>query len=515
MSALLGGFLNNVGAAYNLAIVGLVLAALEQSDSLSSTEGARPGASAWPTDRGAGDRSLVASGGVFGAMAGQLAMGLLGDLAGRRAALILTTLLIVLGSILSATLPQGDSLLFTLAICRIVTGLGVGGVYPLTAVASAESLAAAESRGRSMLLVFSGQGFGQVFAPLVVYLLVAANVGPDQAWRAALGLGALPSLVSLLLMCRREAMTDSVEARILRAAGDHPDNVAFHEEQARFREHNEVLHEAEDGSAGASLGALLTDRRLLRKLVGTGGTWFLFDTAFYANVVGVPMVLESMFKVDMSAAGVETIAGPTTLILLIGLPGYFLSVLLVDRIGLKRLQIAGFVTLSVLYCVLALTAKALPPALLFALYGCTFLFSNFGPNATTFCLPAQTFPKRARATYNGISAALGKSGAVLGTAVFPVIIDQGGLEAVLGSSAGLAMAGALLTYWAVDVHEVAGKVAVRRGSDASFVEMSTTTALFAAVEDPPPQAKMFSERSRGGGDGGNPFAEVERQLNRL
>ena len=39
MSALLGGFLNNVGAAYNLAIVGLVLAALEQSDGFSGTEG--------------------------------------------------------------------------------------------------------------------------------------------------------------------------------------------------------------------------------------------------------------------------------------------------------------------------------------------------------------------------------------------------------------------------------------------------------------------------------------------
>ena len=230
------------------------------------------------------------------------------------------------------------------------------------------------------------------------------------------------------------------------------------------------------------------------------------------------MVLERMFQVDLNASGVEDIAGPTTLILLIGLPGYFLSVLLVDRIGLKRLQITGFIVLAVLYGILAAAAKVMPPGLLFAVYGLTFFFSNFGPNSTTFCLPAQTFPKRARATYNGISAAIGKSGAVLGTAIFPVVLDQGGLEAVLGMSSGIAVTGALLTYLAVEVGEKNVRIA-RNGSEteAPFVEMSTTTSLYSAagVSEPPPTSKLFSEKRPLNNTEGNPFAEVEKALQRL
>ena len=42
------------------------------------------------------------------------------------------------------------------------------------------------------------------------------------------------------------------------------------------------------------------------------------------------------------------------------------------------------------------------------LYGCTFFFSNFGPNVTTFVLPAEVFPTEVRATLHGFAAAMGK-----------------------------------------------------------------------------------------------------------
>ena len=48
------------------------------------------------------------------------------------------------------------------------------------------------------------------------------------------------------------------------------------------------------------------------------------------------------------------------------------------------------------------------------LYGLTFFFANFGPNATTFVIPAEIFPARLRSTCHGISAASGKAGAIIG-----------------------------------------------------------------------------------------------------
>ena len=40
-------------------------------------------------------------------------------------------------------------------------------------------------------------------------------------------------------------------------------------------------------------------------------------------------------------------------------------------------------------------------------------FLNFGPNATTFVIPGEVFPTRYRSTAHGISAALGKLGAII------------------------------------------------------------------------------------------------------
>ncbi|KMT19221.1 hypothetical protein BVRB_1g014030 [Beta vulgaris subsp. vulgaris] len=52
------------------------------------------------------------------------------------------------------------------------------------------------------------------------------------------------------------------------------------------------------------------------------------------------------------------------------------------------------------------------------LYGLTFFFSNFGPNTTTFIVPAELFPARFRATCHGISGASGKVGAIIGSIAF-------------------------------------------------------------------------------------------------
>ncbi|KAL0452439.1 UNVERIFIED_CONTAM: Inorganic phosphate transporter 1-11 [Sesamum latifolium] len=49
-----------------------------------------------------------------------------------------------------------------------------------------------------------------------------------------------------------------------------------------------------------------------------------------------------------------------------------------------------------------------------ALYGLTFFFANFGPNSTTFVLPAELFPTRVRSTCHALSAASGKAGAMIG-----------------------------------------------------------------------------------------------------
>lgn len=109
----------------------------------------------------------------------------------------------------------------------------------------------------------------------------------------------------------------------------------------------------------------------------------------------------------------------TVWIMLIALPGYWVAIALVDRMGRWWMQMQGFIMSAVCFAVLAgaytqLTASGGGAAFIFV-YGLTYLFANFGANSTTFLMPVEVFPTRARATAHGISAACGKLGATVGS----------------------------------------------------------------------------------------------------
>jgi len=67
-------------------------------------------------------------------------------------------------------------------------------------------------------------------------------------------------------------------------------------------------------------------------------------------------------------------------------------------------------------------------ALFIVMYGLTFTFTNFGPNGTTYIIPAEIYPPHIRASFNGISAAFGKLGAAVTSTTFKSIQDSIGLN---------------------------------------------------------------------------------------
>ncbi len=69
--------------------------------------------------------------------------------------------------------------------------------------------------------------------------------------------------------------------------------------------------------------------------------------------------------------------------------------------------------------------------LLILLYAGTFAFSNYGPNTTTFLLPSVTYSEECRSTLNGISAAAGKLGALVGARLFAPATDMWGISVVM------------------------------------------------------------------------------------
>jgi PHS family inorganic phosphate transporter-like MFS transporter len=107
------------------------------------------------------------------------------------------------------------------------------------------------------------------------------------------------------------------------------------------------------------------------------------------------------------------------------IPGYWLSVLVIDTVGRKRLQIGGFVALTIIFSIFGFGFHSISPGGLVTLVCLANLFANFGPNTTTFIVPGEAFPTRYRSTGHGISAASGKIGAIISQA-FIGLRNQGG-----------------------------------------------------------------------------------------
>lgn len=112
---------------------------------------------------------------LAGAIVGQLAFGYIGDCLGRPRALQLTMAMSILGALASAfAVPVSSdpaSIFAFLTITRFFLGVGVGGVYPLSATIASES-SETNARGRNASLVFSMQGVANLLVPLVAWALL-------------------------------------------------------------------------------------------------------------------------------------------------------------------------------------------------------------------------------------------------------------------------------------------------------------------------------------------------------
>jgi MFS family permease len=198
-----------------------------------------------------------------------------------------------------------------------------------------------------------------------------------------------------------------------------------------------------EGLRRIKLGQFLTDRRSLVLLLGTAGTWFLFDYAYYGNTLSLPAILK---EVAPNASLVAKLTWTLGIFVVFAVPGYLLAVTKMDRIGHRRLQLIGFGVMAGAFMFLGaipvLTTAVVPFLLIF---GLSYFFIEFGPNTTTFVMPSEVFPVGMRTTGHGIAAGIGKLGAFIGVFLVPVLQKGIGLRGMLGVAGASAALGFLLT----------------------------------------------------------------------
>ena len=162
-------------------------------------------------------------------------------------------------------------------------------------------------------------------------------------------------------------------------------------------------------------------------LLGTAGSWFTLDVAFYGLSLNSAVILQTIGYAgskNVYKKLYDTAVGNLILICAGSLPGYWVSVFTVAIIGRKPIQLAGFIILTALFCVIGFAYHKIGDHGLLALYVICQFFQNFGPNTTTFIVPGECFPTRYRSTAHGISAASGKVGAIIAQTALGTLIDH-------------------------------------------------------------------------------------------
>jgi PHS family inorganic phosphate transporter-like MFS transporter len=403
--------------AYDLFVISTVAALVKTQWHLSTTQ-----------------TSWVTGSAILAAFVGAFVFGRIADVLGRKVVYTAVALIMVVGA-LSSAFATG---VLWLVLARFVLGLGIGGDYPVSAVLMSE-YANRNDRGRLVGLVFSMQALGLVVGPLVGLVLLASGVGHDLTWRLMLGFGAIPAATVIYLRAR---MPESPRFRA---------QVQGESEQAASQLvlfSDGVLSPpslpVKDTVSRVELREFLTSRRWLPLVLGTAGTWFLFDYAYYGNTLSLPVILKD---VAPHASLVAKLAWTLGMFLVFALPGYFMAFTKMDRIGHRRLQLIGFAVMAVTFVALGLIPSLTSVVAIFlAIFGLSYFFIEFGPNTTTFVLPSEVFPVSQRTTGHGIAAGIGKLGAFAGVFLVPQLESAIGLRGMLLVAGGSAVLGYLLTH---------------------------------------------------------------------
>jgi MFS family permease len=387
---------------------------------------------------------------VGGAVLGALVFGRLADRLGRKR-LFMLTLAVYMGATVATAFSTGFT---SFAICRFLTGVGIGGEY--AAINSAiDELIPARVRGRVNLAINGSFWIGAALGALISLVLLDVRVlGPQLGWRAGFLLGAVLAIAILLV---RRHVPESPRWLIAHGRADEAEAiVADIERQAQ----------AERGSLAPVTGQVVLARRATPTLAEVWHVlWqryrarsgvvlaLMVSQAFFYNAIffTYALVLTRFHQVDESQVGLYIVPFAIGNVL-----GPLLLGPLFDRLG-RRVMIAATYALSGV--ALALTGWGFLAGVLNAttqtLAWSVVFFLASAAASSAYLTVSEVFPLEMRALAISIFYAVGTGvGGFAAPALFGALIESGDRANVFAGylfGAVLVVAAAAIAWrWAVN-----------------------------------------------------------------
>lgn len=325
---------------------------------------------------------------------GQVGFGIAADYIGRKKVILIATGVIVLGSAMAAAAHGVTTLglIWMLIVSRGVIGLGVGAEYSACSTSSSEACNNSVKRRGGMFVMSTNLplSFGGP-AALIIFLIVNQICGNgkhlDPLWRIMFALGCVWPLS--IIYFRLKLPTSELYKR---------------------------------SAIKSNVPYVLAARYYWKRLIGTTVAWFLYDFVTFPNGVFSAGIISNVLK-GSDAKDLNKIACWTLLLGVIAIPGVFIGAVLMDIIGRKYTIMIGFTGCIIFGLAVGLAydkvTKNTP--LFIVLFGLMMSSGNLGPGNGMGLISSECYATPIRGTCYGISAAIGKVGAVVGTQVFSPI----------------------------------------------------------------------------------------------
>ncbi|CAK0783592.1 hypothetical protein CVIRNUC_006791 [Coccomyxa viridis] len=340
-----------------------------------------------------------------------LSVGFIADRIGRKRGSIMTASIMFVGAVLltASDAPTINGLFLMFVIVQAIYGVGVGGEYPVASSSASERANSFKSlrnfRGRTVVLVFSNQGLGNLVNTAIILALMAitGQHGPKYSARA----------IEIVWRVQYAIITAVIGFMLLWRIFGLKENPHFRKRSGQA-----------SGFGGRKMNVLLG--HFSSRIWASSITWFVNDFAFYGN-----KLFQGVFiKIINPHANLIQVLEWTLLNSFIAYLGYLLAAYHIDKpwMGRMRLQSLGFLMSFILFiCCGAAYHQLIHPANIHwfqALYYLASFFAQYGPNCTTWLIAGELIPTDARAMAHGWAAAVGKVGAIVAGVVLGQISDQ-------------------------------------------------------------------------------------------
>jgi MFS family permease len=359
---------------------------------------------------------------IVGACLGALFFGYLAELMGRKKLFMVTLVVFLVGSVLTAF---ASSFLW-FALCRAITGAGIGGEY--SAINSAvDELIPARVRGRVDLMINGSYWVGTaVGAVLSVFLLDKSIFPADVGWRIAFGLAAFLGIGILLV---RRNVPESPRWLLIHGRDQEAERIV-REIEAEVREETgqELMPPRRTirvrQRVSVALGEILRvfvrlyPRRTVLGLALFTGQAFLYNAIFFTYA----LVLTRFYGVDNGSVGWYILPFAV---------GNFLGPLvlgpLFDTIGRKPMISATYILSGALLTITAFLFRngTLDATTQTIAWSVIFFFASAGASAA-YLTVSEIFPMETRSIAIAVFYAFGTAlGGIIGPTLFGALIQSG------------------------------------------------------------------------------------------